>query len=317
MTFARCGRALAICAVVAASRPVWADDKAKAIALFDEGQKEMKAGHYEQACKAFEASNRLLPDSGTRGSLARCYTQVGRIASAWTLWRELTDTAPTAAHRADAAAQAKQLEPRLAKYTVKLAAPVAGLTVSLDGVRIDATIDLAAPVDPGTYAVEASAPAHVTWKGRVTATEGKTVVIEVPALPAAPADAAPLPVIVDTQRGRGRRIAGVATGSAGIGALVTAGVFGALARSRNADARAICGGDIDLCDPMRTNEAQAKVDKARTAATISTVTAIAGGVALTAGVVLYLTAPKIERRGVAIIPHVSGGSAGIAISGRY
>lgn len=317
MTLARWGRAIAICAIVAAASTAWADEnKAKAIALFDEGQKEMKAGRYEQACKAFEASNRILPDSGTRGSLARCYMQLGRIASAWTLWRELTDTAPTAEHRADAAAQAKKLEPRLAKYTVKIAAPVAGLTLSLDGKPVDASIEMATPIDPGTYAVEAAAPDHVAWRGEVTATEGKTIAIEVPPLAAAPATSKPPPV-VDEKRGRGRRIAGVAIGGAGLGAGVVAGVFGVIARSRNEDAKTICGGDIDLCNPLRTAEAKEQVDKARSAATISTITAIAGGVALTTGIVLYLTAPKSERRGVAVRPTFSSSSAGIAISGWY
>jgi len=296
-----------------------ADDKVKAIALFDEGLKEMKAGRYEKACKAFEASNRLLADSGTRGSLARCYTQLGRIASAWTLWRELADTAPTPDLRTDAAAQAKKLEPRLAKYSVKIAAPAAGLVVILEGKPVDPTIDVPVPIDPGTYPVDASAPGRVAWKGQLAAAEGKVSVIDVPALAATPVSG-PLPPKKKppvAHPGRGRRIAGLAIVGLGVGGLAAGGFFGAKARSINQEASDLCGGDIARCDPARTNEAQDKVDEARSAANFSTIGAIAGGALVVTGVILYITAPKAERRAVSIAPLVGGGTAGLSLSGRY
>ncbi len=318
MTAARIAIA-AVLAVVAAGGAARADDnKVKAIALFDEGIKEMKAGNHAKACKAFEASNRLLPDSGTRGSLARCYTHLGRLASAWTLWRELADTAPTPELRADAAAQAKKLEPRLAKYVVKVAAPVDGLAVTLAGQPIDPSIDVPVPIDPGSYPVEATAPGRVGWKGELTATGGKTAEIVVPALAAAssgePPDRRP---ITGGVPGRGRRIIGLALAVGGAGGLAVGGVFGVTARSHNADAKALCGGDVDRCDPARTNEAQAKVDDARSAANVSTVAFVAGGVMVAAGVLLYVTAPKAERRAVSIVPLVEPTTAGLGIAGRF
>jgi hypothetical protein len=295
------------------------DNKVKAIALFDEGIKEMKAGNYDKACKAFESSNRLLPDSGTRGSLARCYTKLGRIASAWTLWRELADTAPTPELRGDAATQAKKLEPRLAKYTVKVAAPPAGLALTVAGQPVDPSIDVPIPIDPGSYPVEATAPGRTAWKGQLTAAEGKTVEVAVPALAVASTGAPPpkKKVVAAGKPGRGRRIFGLALAGVGVGGLVAGGAFGAIARSHNEDAKSICGGDIDHCDPARTNEAQDEVDKARSAATISTVGFIAGGAAVATGLILFVTAPKGERRAVSIAPFASGTAAGLAFSGRY
>lgn len=287
--------------------------KAKAIALFDEGIKEMRAGNYEKACKAFEASNRHLPDSGTRGSLARCYTHLGKIAQAWILWRELSDTALTADLRTDAAAQAKKLEPRLAKYTIKVASPPPGLTVTVAGQPADPTLDVPVPIDPGSYPVEATAPGHVTWKGRLAASEGKTTEILVPPL-AVSASSGPGPLV---RRGRGRRIVGLTIAGLGVGGLVAGGVFGVIARGHNADARDLCGGDVDRCDPARTNEAQVKVDDARSAANISTIAVAAGGALVAAGVILYITAPKSERRAVSIVPLVDPTTAGFALSGRY
>jgi hypothetical protein len=353
-------RRLAIAAVVAAGLTggaARADDgnKAKAIALFDEGQREMKARDYAKACKAFEASNRLLPDSGTRGSLARCYTKLGKLAAAWTLWRELADTAPTAKLRADAAAQAKKLDARLAKYTIKVASPPDGLAVTVAGQPVDLSIDVPVPIDSGTYPVEATAPGRIAWKGELTAAEGKTVEVEVPALaPVAPAKpekpekpakpektakpekpektakpekpekvakpekaAKPEPHASGGHPGRGRRIAGLTLVSLGAVGLVVGGGFGALARSRNEDANDICGGSVNTCDPARTTEAQAKVQEARDAARISTISFVASGAAVAAGLILYVTAPKGERRAVSIAPLVDATTAGLALSGGF
>lgn len=314
--------AIALGGGVARAEEVDADRKAKAIALFDEGKKEMAAGNYVKACKAFEASARLMPDSGTRGSLARCYTQLGRIASAWTLWRELADTAPTPALRSDAAAQAKKLEPRLARYAIKAAAPAAGLAVTVDGKPVDLSIDVPVPIDPGTYPVEAAAPGRVAWKGELTAAEGKTAELAVPELAVAQQGGPPppppeKPKPVPGTPGRGRRIAGLSLTGLGIGGLVVGGVFGVMARTLNQEATDLCGGDIDRCDPARTNEAQAKVDDARAAANLSTLAFAAGGAVAATGLILYLTAPKAERRAVSIAPMVGGGAAGLTLTGRY
>src|SRR6185436_9902315 len=112
--------AVAVAAVLAAA-PAQADPHAEAVVLFDQGIKDMKAGRLDKACPELQASLDLVKDSGTKGALARCHGLAGRVASAWLLWRELADTAPTAALRRDAAAQATKLEPRLPKYTIKLA----------------------------------------------------------------------------------------------------------------------------------------------------------------------------------------------------
>lgn len=308
-----------------AAGPARADEtsKGKAIALFDEGLKDMKAGNYAKACKAFEASYRLLPDTGTRGSLARCYTQLGKTATAWTLWRELADTAPSAELRSDAAVQAKKLEPRLARYTVKVARPAPGLAVTVAGQPIDLSIDVPAPIDPGTYPVEATAPGRVSWKGKLTAAEGESAEVAVPAL--AEAESAAGPGAGDGAAkpagggnpGRGRRVLGLALVGIGVGGLAAGGAFGVIARSRNEDAREICKGTIDRCDPTKVKDAQVKVDDARSAAKISTIAFIAGGAVAATGLVLYITAPKGERSAVSVAPFSDGAATGLAISGHY
>src|SRR5687768_4773890 len=119
--------------------PVAHADSAAAVSLFDEGNRLYEAGNFAEACPKYEASLRLDATSiDTRGRLALCYEKVGRLASAWSAWREVRSRASRVAGReraADiAAAHIAELEPRLARLTLKPAkgAP-AGLTVSVDG----------------------------------------------------------------------------------------------------------------------------------------------------------------------------------------
>ncbi|MGN6105783.1 MAG: hypothetical protein ACTHU0_11805 [Kofleriaceae bacterium] len=307
---------------IAPPRAARADAKAEAVALFDRGIKELKAGNHAKACELLAASNALVPDSGTRGSLARCYTQLGRIASAWLLWRELADTAPSPALRADAAAQARKLEPRLARYVVKTAAPIEGLALTLDGKPIRASLDVEVPIDPGSYRISAAAPGRRSHEQPLVAAEGQTTVIEIPALepthepvlepapapPAAPAPASP---------GRGRKIAAIAIGGLGVASLVAGSVFGAQASSRYDDAIALCGGAIDRCAVDQLAAAQARVDDARSSAALSTAGFVVGGAAVVTGIVLFVTAPSGEHRAVAVAPSVSAGHAGLTISGAF
>ena len=132
MTRAAVALVLALAALASGASPAIADSQAEAVVLFDQGIKDMKAGRLDRACAELQSSLDLVKDSGTKGALARCHGLAGRVASAWLLWRELSDTAPSAALRTDAAAQAAKLEPRLPKYTIKLAGSTPGLVVEIN-----------------------------------------------------------------------------------------------------------------------------------------------------------------------------------------
>lgn len=303
----------ALLVLVLLAQPVLADDKADAVALFDEGIREMKAGNFAKACTAFENSNALQADSGTRGSLARCYEKVGRVASAWKLWTDLSATAPKDL-RADAAANATKLEARLPKYVLRMP-PSQPAQVTIDGVAIDSTPNVEVPIDPGKHVVEANAAGFDAWKYEYTAVEGKLEEIAI-ALVKSPSKIVPVTKIPEqTSPSSNRRTIGIATMAVGGAILAGGAVFGVIAKSRNDDAKNICGGDIDACDPARLAEAQDKVDAARKAGNLSTVGFIAGGVAVATGVVLFVTAPKASKRQVAIVPSQDG--AGVVISGGF
>jgi hypothetical protein len=305
-------RALIVVAALFAA-PALADDKTDAVALFDEGIREMKAGNFEKACIAFEKSDRLQADSGTRGSLARCYEKRGRVASAWKLWTDLSTTAPKNL-RADAAANAAKLEPKLPKYVLRMAQPA---QVTIDGIAIVSAPDTEIPIDPGKHVVEANAAGFNTWKYEYTAVEGKLEELAI-ALVKQPSAEPERPEIPEgPSPSSSRRTIGIAVMAVGGAVLAGGAVFGVIAKSRNDDAKDICGGDIDACDPARLADAQDKVDGARKAGNLSTVGFIAGGAAVVTGIVLFVTAPKSTKRQLSILPTVHPDGAGVAISGGF
>jgi hypothetical protein len=321
--------ALAAAVAFAGTPPAIADSHAEAVVLFDQGIKDMKAGHLDKACPELQASLDLVKDSGTKGALARCHGLAGRLASAWLLWRELADTAPTAELRADAAAQASRLEPRLARYTIRVASPTSSLVVQINGRNVSASVPVAVPIDPGKVSVTARERdgeriVSETWKHDYTAVEGQTLTIDIPVL-ARQHDAtiapAPPPPAAEPDRVSDRRhtrhvialvLGGVALGAAGGGT-----AFGLDARSKYSDARRLCGGVVAECEPGEVASSQKRVDAARTAATRSNVLFGAAGAAAVAAVIAWVTAPALERKGVALAPSAAPGSLGLSVAGAF
>jgi len=330
------GRGSVVAALVAgallAARPAAADPEAEAVALFDQGIKDMKAGHLDKACSELQASLQLVKDSGTRGALARCQGRAGRVASAWLLWRELADTAPTAELRADAAAQAGKLERRLPKYTLRLAGATPGLIVQVNGREVAVDVPVAVPVDPGPVAVTAvgrdgDRATTRSWSHEYTAVEGQTLAIEIPALeplpvvrPPKPRPAAPPAPVIDPEiaaRRHSRHVVALVLGGVALGAAGGGAVFGLQARSRYDDAKRLCGGAIDPCDPAQLAAAHGRVDDARREALYADLAFGAAGAAAIAAVILWATAPSLEAAPVAVLPSVGAGSLGLAVGGAF
>ncbi|MBS1123449.1 MAG: hypothetical protein H6Q90_5677 [Deltaproteobacteria bacterium] len=336
MTIARRHLAIAIAAFWLAPAPARADAQAEAVALFDQGIKDMEAGKFAEACKELEASLARYPDSGTKGALAECTTRLGRVASAWRRWRDLADTAPDTDLRADAAANAARLEPRLPRFVIKLqgAAP-AGLQVTLDQTPADPTISIPLPIDPGPIVVVAQAPGYRPWTQTLRAVEGQVTMIEIPTLaalaaPAAPAaPVAPLAPLASSSSGgeprdtsttrHGRRVLGLSIGIGGLAAIGVGAVFGKRASSRWEAANATCGGSVDTCPDATVAAAQADVDATRSNGRIATALIGAGGAAVVTGAILWLTAPAAmsSSHALRVTPTVGGGIAGAMLVGRF
>jgi hypothetical protein len=331
MRFALTGLALLIVPTVA-----HADAPADATALFDQGLKDMEAGNIERACKAFAASLAKYPDSGTKGALAECYTTLGKVASAWTLWKELADTAPAEDLRADAAVNATKLEPRLPRYLIELAAATPGLVVTINGNRVaDPTLAIALPVDPGPLAVSARAPGFKDWSATdLRAYEGRTTKIEIPQLAPAPRPVEPLvtgtvgsqvptTVVVREDHAATRRSRHVIGGSMGVLGVVSLGVggyFGLQTFKKWDQVKELCGGGDRLGSCQQFVQAESLSEQARSTALVSTILMSAGGAAVIVGGIIWLSAPKDERRtatGLRVTPSVSPDGVGVTFSGGW
>ena len=307
--------------------------------LFAQARELAKVNRWAEACPKFEASLKYDPVLGTRLNLAACYEHVGKLASAWSLYRQAVDLASQAgdARRRDyARKQATMLEPRLPRLVITAPAdPPAGLLVTRDGTPIDrAALGVALYVDPGPHEIAAAAPGFVAVAQTVTVAEARTETIALPALqrplppeprPAQPTAAPATPHVTpprDEEAEPGapsstRRSAGLWVGAGGVAVLGVGLVFGVKASSSYSDAKRLCGADL-RCDPVNYDQGKRSIKDARSGATISTVLVAAGSVAIAAGAIVFLTAPSVRGRPAArLVPLAHDHGAGLALIGGF
>lgn len=273
------------------------EDRAQAQALFDQGVALMEAKNHAAACPKLEASLQRFDGVGTRGKLAQCYEQAGRVASAWAMYREVEALAGKLGDetRASVAREAaRALEPRVPHLTVSAggATTTPGLVIRRNGTEVaSGAWGSAVAVDPGKHSVEATAPGYEAWKHEIEIAEGESKSIEVPALRA-------LPVAKQstlepgksepTSAGPWRPVA-LVTAGVGVVGLGLGSYFGLRAKSKWDSA--FEGGHCDssnVCDA----EGQDRADEARSAAVLSNVFVGAGAVLVAGGAALWFLAPK-------------------------
>jgi hypothetical protein len=309
--------------VLSASRVGFAQGEAAAEALFVEGRKLVAEGKVAEGCSKLAASQKLDPAAGTLIHLGDCQEKLGRTASAWASFREAASRA-TAQGRADwadiAHSRALELETKLSRLAI--VAP-AGVEVKRgDEVVPAGALGTALPVDPGEHVVSASAPGKIAWRTtvRVAAAAGTTTVTVPPLedahpgeIPGARAAPAPMPGAREERSdGSTQRVVGWTLASAGIAGIVVGTIEGLVAISKNNSSKRVCGDDGECAD------ATAREDNAdaRSAATVSTVAFVAGGLLGAGGLVLLLTAPGAkEPQGAPA--RVTLGPTGIRIGGTW
>jgi hypothetical protein len=287
-------------------------------ALYDEARKLVDAGNFEAACPKFKASYELDPGGGTLLNLADCYEKQGKLALAWSTFKEALVAAQRdgRTERIDFANQhLGKLEGRLAHLSVNVAANAraAGTIIYVDGAALaEQAWGVAMPVDPGKHVVRAEAPGKEPFEASVDSAAGaEGQQVEVPAL----ADAA------GGGKGAGGEVSGggsVASGKSGssntlgwvlegtgVVGLGVGGFFGLRALSRWSDRKDGCVGG---CTPA----AKTAGDEAGTAATISTVGFGVGLAAIGVGTYLLLSNGGEKEHGGA----VGSGVHWIPVAGR-
>lgn len=326
-----------------------ARDPAAAEILFVDGKSLMKAGRHADACPKFEESQRLDPRIATQFKLAECYELIGKTASAWTNFVDVA-AATKVAGQEDREKVARErvsaLEKRLSKMSIVVpnAARAEGLEIKRDGVAVGQVLwGTAVPVDPGEHRIVVRASGKKTWESMVLVKgEGALIAVNIPPLEDAPIELTPReqsgdegnqsggistgsgqPVVIggpDRSEGGfgGQKIAGLTLGALGVGGVVLGTVFGLQAKSKNDESKNYCrseGADL-LCQ----DQGLTLVDEAKSAATISTVSFIAGGALAVTGLVLFLTAPSNKNNsalGVRAVATLGPGFSGARIEGAW
>jgi hypothetical protein len=147
---------------------------------FLRGRELMQQKKYFAACAAFEQSQHLDPAAGTQYNLAGCYVEIGKLATAWTIYRELARADKNAERRAKSNELAGQLTPRVPKLKMVLTGTPVGANVFMNGTNVNALIGIEAPVDFGTYTIVAGAPKYRGWRQTVEVKkEGEVTTIEI------------------------------------------------------------------------------------------------------------------------------------------
>ncbi|MCX5747532.1 MAG: hypothetical protein NT062_34135 [Proteobacteria bacterium] len=134
-----------------------------------EAEKLKKAGKLQAACDAFAEADKLAPDPPTKLALANCYAELGKLGSAWHLYRALGKT--------DQADKVAKKAPKLAiEITPKVTRGVRIFAGTLD---LSAAIETPIPVDQGDVELAATAPGFQVWRQKVAIADGETTTIAI------------------------------------------------------------------------------------------------------------------------------------------
>jgi hypothetical protein len=302
---------LAAMAVTCHAGGAAAQDVAAAEALFDRGVEEMKAGRYEKGCPALAESYRIDPRPGALFTLAECENKRGKIATAVARYEEYLRLVATLApaqierqrERIDIANKQKaSLQSEVPRLTITLAegAP-ANTVVTRDGSVVGAAVlGVAIPVDPGEHVLTTEAPGGKRREKRITIERKEHREIELhvdaPIGSEAAEPKASKPTAVSKEDASkpaglgGQRIAALAVGGAGVASLLVGTITGIVTLTTKSTVTANCDG------PACNQEGFDAAQRAKALGNASTATFVIGGALVTAGVVLYLTAPRTPTK---------------------
>jgi len=318
---------LSLAASISAFAPTLQAQAAAADALFESARTAMAKGDFANACEQFRASDQLDPAVGTELNLADCEEKRGRIASAWELYRAVSEKLNESDERVGwARERIRALAPRVPKLTLALTPNAPKNSAVRDGdVGLgSAAFGVALPLDPGVHELSVSAPGRAARTYHVTLSEGQmqSLIVE-PGAESSPAAAASAPASVqpafalpppnrERPTSSNKRTLGFVIGGVGIAGLGVGAVAGVamLSKKHAVD---------DNCHPDKSCNA-AGVDAAHSAHTLQVVSNIgwvAGVLGLGAGAYLVLTSGGSSEQPsttLALSPNNAGAQFSVARS---
>lgn len=263
-----------------------------------------------------------------------CQTGTGSSASAWAAFLDVVDQTHKRGEtqrESVARARAAALEPKLGHLTIQVPTSASNEQVVRDGETLRAEVwGVAVPVDAGDHRIEAHAPGRGAWSGTVHTSDGQTAAITVPDLPIAPAqppEPAGAPPVTLSAPGAASEpaapVAMTADHTAALLVLGTAVIFGGVGvlgilehdssvSAYNADTS--CPPIDATVRPAHCNDL---VNGANNWQTVAIVGFVGAGVALAAGVTLWIVAPRHPAASVASGFGCGSFGLGLACSGSF
>jgi hypothetical protein len=320
--------AFLLCALPAKAEPT-ATDRATARALAQEGYRALKRNDFKLAEDRFRRADRLVHAPTLVVDHARALAGLGRLVEAHercqlVLREGIAPGAPESWKRALKAAEQEsaELEPRLAWLTISVVGPEQP-KVSVDGrERPAATIGVRTATDPGTRAIEVTAPGFVPEAELVTLSEGeeRSISFELEPSPAAPSK--PEPAVPPTKPAGAEPPADdstrtiltyVAFGVGGAGLAVGAAA-GMVALSERSTLKDECP-TSEACPPGSSE----RIDRYHKFGTISGIGFAVGLAGAGAGLALLLTGQSdnaaVDTKQATVQPYVAPGAIGV--QGRF
>jgi len=309
---------------LAASAPAWgqsASDKETARSLMDQGDDLRSKGDLKGALARFQAANEIMHVPTTALEVARTQVALGLLVEARDTLAQIMTSAPSPREPAqfrEARTQAQtldaSLEPRVPTVTVTVSGAKEGAPVSLsvDGVAVpSAVIGLPRRLNAGHHVMIATTS---TQEGRAEVDVAEGDKKEVPIALATVAKPTPIvekpieeekpPPPPEPHRSL---VVPIVLFSIGGASLVAGGITGAMELAQQSSLSTSCPNKV--CPPSQYGA----LDSTNTLATISTVTLIAGGAFVAAGVITLLvmkpSAPTAAQAHVE--PWIGLGSLGL------
>jgi hypothetical protein len=274
---------------------------------YAEGREAFKAGEFDKARAAFEASLKAFDSPNARLYLARSLVELGELGPAALQYqlargvaKELSRNSPRYLETAEAAE--RELQALLSRIGhVRLTVPQEPLNVQISGSELTEAVNgVAYPVTPGNVNVQVSGAGYLPWRRNIRVRAGQTVRVEVRLEPK-PSSSKPA--------GPGPGKSGwptLAWVGFGVGAAGTAGfaTFAILAQNTHDDLESRCqSGDCGAVD-------QSDVDRGRTYQLLTNVSlGVAAAGFLTGAAALWLDDTADSGMAVGLSP------AGVTVRG--
>jgi hypothetical protein len=296
------------------------DDETRARELFFAGHEAADRGDHATACEKFGQSLELFRRVSTLLNLGKCSEELGDITAALAYWTEgAALLEPQDPRMTLAKERIAALETRVPVLSVAIDPVPAGAVLTVDGEPHAPAGVEGLRLPPGAHRLELRAPGREPVTEEVTLAEGEQRRVSLaPGPPLAPPSPLPPPAATVMTPAAdeglsGIQVGGIVVGAVGLGGVVLGAVTGGMVLSRKSTVDDLCADDV--CTDQKGIDA---AQSGSTLATVSTVGFVAGGAALTAGVLMIVLGEQVAGDdGVAAIPVIGPGRAGLTMVGRW